>query len=107
MSDSHPPSSAEVIFFQIENGSVSGDATQEETEAFAADLQGLRHFASRLGFALDLGDAWHAGFREEDFTHLWACTSEGTSETDPAAGAMAGRHLPYYELIEHLTQNNG
>lgn len=90
--------------FEIAEGKVAGDGTQEQTENFAADLQGLRHFGRRIGAALDLGEPWHGGFREDDFTHLWSCTTERTGDTDPAQGAMIEERVPYYELIETLTQ---
>jgi hypothetical protein len=106
MSESESSSANELQRFELADGKVAGDGTQEETENFAADLQGLRHFGRRIGAALDLGEPWHGGFREDDFTHLWAATTEGTSDTDPANGAMIGRKVPYYELIETLTQGD-
>ncbi len=90
--------------FEIADGNVVGEATQKETEDFAADLQGLRHFGRRIGSALELGEPWHGGYREDDFTLLWASTTEQTSDTAPAQGAMIEKKVPYYELIETLTQ---
>lgn len=97
-------SSGQLMRFEIAGGKVAGDGSQEQTENFAADLQGLRHFGRRIGAALDLGEPWHGGFREDDFTHLWAYTTERTGDADPAQGAMIDQRAPYYELIETLTQ---
>ena len=96
-------SSAELLLFQVADDAVTGDASQEVTEAFAADLQGLRHFARRIGACLDLGEPWHAGFREEDYTLLWACQTEGTGDADPISGGTIESRVPYFEVIEHLT----
>ena len=103
--DEQPPSiPQERIPFEIANGAVVGEATQEETEAFAADLQGLRHFGRRMGDALDLGEPWHGGFREPDYTLLWACVTEGTGEKDPARGVVVNQKASYFELINELSE---
>lgn len=104
MSEMDSSSPNELLLFELADAKVVGEATQEETENFAADLQGLRHFGRRIGAALDLGEPWHGGFRETDFTHLWACTTEATGDAAPAHGGMIGKRVPYYELIETLTQ---
>ncbi len=105
MSDTEPPSPSELQFFELVNGAVSSDASQAATEAFAADLQGLRHFGRRIGTALDLGEPWHGGFREADFSHLWTFLGSSTAESDPAVGATVGRHAPYFEMMDHLTSH--
>jgi hypothetical protein len=106
MEDDPPPVPAEMIAFEIADGSVVGEATQEETEAFAADLQGLRHFGRRMGLALDLGEPWHGGFRESDFTLLWTCTSDATDDNAPAKGGVVPKAVPYFELISTLTEGD-
>jgi hypothetical protein len=106
MSETESPSAPELIHFTVEGGAVSGEATQEQTEGFAADLQGLRHFARRLGMALDLGEPWHGAYREVDFTHLWACTSKETDDKAPAQGATIGTEASYFEVISHLLDSD-
>lgn len=103
--DEQPPTlPQERIPFEIANGAVVGEATQEETEAFAADLQGLRHFGRRMGAALDLGEPWHGGFRESDYTLLWACLTEGTGDKDPARGVVVNQKASYFDLINELSE---
>lgn len=84
--------------FEFRDGIVSGITGPEDAEDFAADYQGLRHFAEKISSALELGDAWMGGFREADFTHLWSCTADGKS----GAGAMLAAHAPLFELLQHV-----
>jgi hypothetical protein len=86
--------------FVVQNGAVSGNSSQEDANAFAADYQGLRHFCNRVGDALELGEGWLAGFRETDFSHLWTAPTAGV---DLAKGVMLEQHAPYAEMLEFAT----
>ena len=85
--------------FEFRAGIVSGDTGPDDAENFAADYQGLRHFADKVASALDLGAVWMGGFREADFTHLWSCSSDFQT----GAGAMIEAHAPLFELLQHVS----
>ncbi len=85
--------------FEFSNGTVSGETGPEDAENFAADFQGLRHFAEKISEALDLGDAWMGGFREADFTHFWASSADGLS----GQGSMINCHAPLFELLQNVS----
>ena len=95
--------SAELKRFQICDGNIVGDTSEEDATHFAADFQGLRHFGQKIGEALDLGAPWMGAFREEDFTHLWAYEGLGLSANDPGNGAVIARHAPLMELLENVS----
>lgn len=96
MADSPDPT---LKLFEFRDGIVTGDTGADDAENFAADYQGLRHFAEKISSALDLGDAWMGGFRETDFTHLWEASVDGKS----GAGAMIDGHAPLFELLQHVS----
>ena len=87
--------------FEFRDGPVSGNTTPEDAENFARDFQGLRHFAQKMGDAMDLGDVWMGGFRESDFTHLWSCSMDGKS----GQGAMIGKQAPMFELLQNVSDD--
>jgi hypothetical protein len=87
--------------FEFHDGTVSGDTSPEDAENFARDFQGLRHFAQKMGNALDLGDVWMGGYREADFTHLWSCSLDGKS----GQGAVIARHAPLFELLQNISDD--
>lgn len=99
------PAAAELKRFEIRDGNVVGDTSEEDALHFAADFQGLRHFGQKIGEALDLGDPWLGAFREADFTHLWAYTGNATSATDPGNGVVIPRHAPLVELLEDVFED--
>ncbi len=89
-------------FFKIQGSSVVGDSGQEDTNHFAADFQGLRHFGQKIAEALDLEGPWHAAFREQDFSHFWATeTHEGNS----GAGVMVAKRIALIELFDLVTHD--
>ena len=85
--------------FEFRDGTVTGDTSQEDAKNFAADFQGLRHFGSKIGQALDLGNVWLGAYREADFTHLWTCSVDGQS----GSGGMIASHAPLFELFQHVS----
>ena len=96
MADAPDPS---LKLFEFRDGTVSGHSGPDDAEDFAADYQGLRHFAEKIASALDLGDVWMGGFREADFTHLWSCSVDGKS----GAGAIVATYAPLFELLQHVS----
>ena len=101
-SSESPGPSVELKRFEIRDGNVSGDTSEEDVKHFAADFQGLRHFGQKIGESLDLGTPWLGAFREADFTHLWAYAGNHSLPTDPGNGAMIARHSALVELLEEV-----
>ncbi|TDU66578.1 hypothetical protein EI77_03673 [Prosthecobacter fusiformis] len=96
MSEAQPPP---LKLFTLKEGHVESSAGQELVDAFAADFQGLRHFGSKIGDALNLGDAWTGTLQEEDLTVNYAYFGEGTGPKDPGAGSLIGKKTLLYELL--------
>lgn len=96
---------APLTTFTLKNGVVESGADQSLVDAFAADFQGLRHFGSRIGEALELGAPWTGTLREEDFTLGYGYFSEGTGAEDPGAGALVGKHTPLYDMLSTITSH--
>src|SRR3569623_683239 len=86
-----PGPAAELKKFELKDGNVVGDTSEEDAKNFAADFQGLRHFGGKIGEALDLGAPWLGAFRETDFTHIWAYEGDAVSASDPGKGVMVAR----------------
>ena len=84
--------------FEFRSGSIIGQTDAVDAEHFAADFQGLRHFAQKAGDALDLGPAWMAGLREADYAVLWSCSLDGES----GQGAMINARAPLFELLQNV-----
>ncbi len=89
--------------FTLKNGIIESAASQNLVDAFAADFQGLHHFGSKIGAALDLGEPWTGTLQEEDLTVNYAYFGEGTGPQDPGAGAMIGKRALIYELLTQVT----
>ncbi len=85
--------------FEFANGTIIGHDDPTEAEHFAADFQGLRHFANKIGETMELGDVWMGGFREKDFTLLWSCAVDGMS----GQGAMIDKSAPLFELLQNVS----
>ena len=96
MSATTPPP---LTVFTLKDGLVESAGGQELVDAFAADFQGLRHFGSKIGDALNLGEAWTGTLQEEDLTVNYAYFGEGTGPKDPGAGALIGKQTLLYELL--------
>ena len=84
--------------FDFANGSIIGHDDPVEAEHFAADFQGLRHFAHKIADSMDLGEVWMGGFREKDFTLLWSSAVDGVS----GKGAMIDKNAPLFELLQNV-----
>ncbi len=100
MSAAQPPP---LTLFTLKDGLVESSADQELVDAFAADFQGLRHFASKIGETLNLGHAWTGTLQEEDLTVSYAYFGEGTSPNDPGAGSLIGKKTLLYDSLTRLT----
>lgn len=96
MADAPDPS---LKLFEFRDGIVTGHTGPEDAENFAADYQGLRHFADKISAALDLGDVWMGGFRESDYTHLWATGTDSKA----GSGAIIAARAPLFELLQHVS----
>ena len=94
---------APLTTFNLKNGVVESGADQTLVDAFAADFQGLRHFGSRIGEALDLGSPWTGTLREDDFTLAYGYFGEGTGAEDPGAGALVGKKTLLYDMLTTIT----
>lgn len=92
-----------LTLFTLKEGLVESSTGQELVDAFAADFQGLRHFGSKIGDALNLGNAWTGMLQEEDLTVTYAYFGEGTGPNDPGAGAMIGKKTLLFELLTKVT----
>ncbi|MCW0216679.1 MAG: hypothetical protein OJI67_00015 [Prosthecobacter sp.] len=92
-----------LTLFTLKEGIVESSTGQELVDAFAADFQGLRHFGSKIGDALNLGNAWTGMLQEEDLTVTYAYFGEGTGPNDPGAGAMIGKKTLLFELLTKVT----
>lgn len=100
MSAAQPPP---LTLFTLKEGVVESAAGQDLVNAFAADFQGLRHFGSKIGDALNLGDAWTGTLQEHDLTVTYAYFGEGTGPKDPGAGALIGKKTLLYESLTKVT----
>lgn len=92
--------------FQMKDGQIESDADQTAVDHFAADFQGLRHFGTKIGSALELGDPWLGAFREEDSALMFVYPSVGVGPDDPGRGGTVDAHVPLFEMIETLTQED-
>jgi hypothetical protein len=95
--------SAPLTTFTLKNGVVESGADQTLVDAFAADFQGLRHFGMRIGEALELGSPWTGTLQEEDFTLTFGYFGEGTAADDPGGGALIGKRVGLFELLNSIT----
>lgn len=88
--------------FTMRDGLVTSVHGQDAVDNYAADFQGLRHFGSKLGEAIDLGDPWMGTLQEDEFTLNFAYFDAGTSPADPGAGALVGSAIPLFELLNRV-----
>lgn len=105
MTADSPGPAADLKKFELKDGNVVGDTSEEDAKNFAADFQGLRHFGRKIGEALDLGVPWLGAFREADFTHLWAYEGEAASPSDPGKGVMVAKHAALVGLLEEIFED--
>jgi hypothetical protein len=102
-----PPPHAELRVFDIRNGLVISDTGQQDADDFAADFQGLRHFADRVGAGLDLGTSLYAALHEPDFTFMYLLEPNSGAQPSNASGAMIDGAVSNNELLVALRQRNG
>jgi hypothetical protein len=96
---------ADLEIFHVQGGRVESDsADQVVVDHFAADFQGLRHFGSKLGAALELGEPWMGSLREADETLMFVYAAAGVGPEDPGLGGMVKSRVPLFEMLETLTQ---
>ncbi|MBE7496101.1 MAG: hypothetical protein HS117_14250 [Verrucomicrobiaceae bacterium] len=89
--------------FTLRDGMIVSAAGQDAVDHYAADFQGLRHFGSKIGQALDLGDPWTGTLQEDEFTLNFAYFDAGTSSVDPGGGALVGEAIPLFELLNRVS----
>ncbi len=94
----------ELQTFQMNSGRIESDAGQTAVDHFAADFQGLRHFGTKIGAALEMGEPWLGAFREADSTLMFIYPSVGVGPDDPGTGGMINSRVPLFEMIETLSQ---
>jgi hypothetical protein len=102
-----PPSHASesLRVFQIQNGLVISESGQQDADDFAADFQGLRHFADRIGGSLELGASLYAALHEPGFTFMFLLPPNAQSLPGNALGAMIGSNVSNNELLVTLRQH--
>jgi hypothetical protein len=102
--DALSPSSQGPRVFQIQNGLVISESGQQDADDFAADFQGLRHFADRIGGSLELGASLYAALHEPGFTFMFLLPPDAQSLPGSASGAMIGANVSNNELLVTLRQ---
>jgi hypothetical protein len=101
-----PPASPDLRLFDIRNGLVISETGQKDADDFAADFQGLRHFADRIGAGLDLGTSLYASLHEPDFTFMYLLPPDSGAQPSSASGAMIDGAVSNNELLVALRQRN-
>ncbi|MCP5556536.1 MAG: hypothetical protein H7A55_02175 [Verrucomicrobiaceae bacterium] len=100
MSEQSPSDDAVPLqFFDMENGEISSDEDQGAVDAFAADFQGLRHFGTKLGQAMNLKGAWMGAVQEADFAVLYRLDGPDVGSNATGAGARIGQQALLFELL--------
>ena len=94
-------------FFHIQNGLVISETGQQDADDFAADFQGLRHFADRIGGGLDLGASLYASLHEPDFTFMYLLPEDAGAQPANATGVMIDGSVSNNEMMVALRQRNG
>lgn len=103
--DATPHSSSSGLrIFQIQNGLVISESGQQDADDFAADFQGLRHFADRIGGSLELGASLYAALHEPGFTFMFLLPPNAQSLPGSASGAMIEANVSNNELLVALRQ---
>ena len=102
-----PDASTSPRFFNIQNGLVISETGQQDADDFAADFQGLRHFADRIGGGLDLGGSLYASLHEPDFTFMYLLPEDPGAQSSNASGGMIDGSVSNNEMMVALRQRNG
>jgi hypothetical protein len=102
-----PDVSPSIRFFNIQNGLVISETGQQDADDFAADFQGLRHFADRIGAGLELGGSLYASLHEPDFTFMYLLPPDFNARPASASGAMIDGSVSNNEMMVALRQRNG
>lgn len=100
-----PTSPPNLRLFQIQNGLVIGESGQQDADDFAADFQGLRHFADRIGGSLELGGSLYAALHEPAFTFMFLMPPDAHGQASKAAGAMIDSNVSNNELLVALRRH--
>ena len=98
-------SSPNLRLFQIQNGLVISESGQQDADDFAADFQGLRHFADRIGSALELGGSLYAALHEPAFTFMFLMPPDAQVQASRASGAMIDSNVSNNELLVTLRRH--
>lgn len=102
-----PSAHPDLRLFDIRNGLVISDTGQKDADDFAADFQGLRHFADRVGAGLELGTSLYASLHEPGFTFMYLLQPDWGGQSSNASGAMISGNVSNNEMLVTLRQRNG
>lgn len=97
--DHYSSAPASLRVFEIQNGLVISETGQQDADDFAADFQGLRHFANRIGATLELGDAHYATFHEPAFSFIYSLPHQSNPKI---SGAMVEANISNKDLLSVL-----
>ena len=104
MPDSHDtaqPIPLEV--FDLKNGQVESELPQQAVDAFAADMQALRHFGEKLGQAVDLGKPWMGALQETAYSLAYSTPEKSLDILPQGKGARVGQRALLFELRSLIT----
>ncbi|WP_009964136.1 hypothetical protein [Verrucomicrobium spinosum] len=104
MYDSSPATAPSLRVLEIQNGLVISESGQQDADDFAADYQGLRHFADRVGGALELGGSLYAAIHEPEFSMMFLLPVGADKPATQAVGAMVDANVSNNELLVTLRQ---
>lgn len=105
MSDTPPDAPLPLETYELRDGIVESEHSQESVDAFAADFQALRHFGEKLGSAFDLPAPWMGALQEPDYTVVFS-SPQGDSENQPTgSGGRIGQRALLFELLSTITDN--
>ena len=90
--------------FEIQNGLVISETGQQDADDFAADFQGLRHFAEKIGQTLEIGNCQYASTHEAGLTFMYLLPPNAGGQPSRATGAMIGANVSNNELLTTLRQ---
>lgn len=106
MNGSPIPSPNSLRMFSIQNGVVMSDSGQQDADDFAADFQGLRHFADKIGAALDLGPSYYSTIHEDAYSFMYLLPQDADEQAHNATGTMIASNVTNNELLNALQQHN-
>ena len=89
--------------FELREGQIESDHTQEAVDAFAADFQALQHFGSKVGAALRFENPWMGALQEADYCVAYSSPERQLAGRVHGMGARIGERALLFELLSHIT----